>query len=274
MSWNWVTWASYKLSNVSKCVWRKSAIFWEDLDFWQKIFAIKEGDHILIRFKCNLFSVSEYVVCANGHPSSIQDHESPMIIQGEYKVHLLNNKKRRNACLSCSSMICENISYIFPYTYFFFFFLLSLWVAVNSVPFPAVMTVIVGHPYFFQILCIYSSQSRDSRTFTFNTWCFNALEFICKTHVCKQINVLLGPTSFISKSCSKEEKMNIFWKKMVFFRVRHFNYSQAIIGLANWCWNRIHCEQPGDNCCVQANHQTVHLHKAKSYNCRYSSSMT
>ena len=68
--------------------------------------------------------------------------------------------------------------------------------------------------------------------------------------------------------------MNIFWKKMVFFRVRHFNYSQAIIGLANWCWNRIHCEQPGDNCCVQANHQTVHLHKAKSYNCRYSSSMT
>ena len=60
----------------------------------QYIIAIKQGrDHVLIRFKCNLFSVSECVVCASGHPSSILDHEFPMIIKGEYKVHLLNDKK-------------------------------------------------------------------------------------------------------------------------------------------------------------------------------------
>ena len=126
----------------------------------QYIIAIKQGrDHILIRFKCNLFSVSECVVCASGHPSSILDHESPMIIKGEYKVHLLNDKIRRNACLSCLLLICENLFYIFPYTC-----LLSLWVAVNSVTissshdrdsrspifFPnfvsiAVKAVIVGH---------------------------------------------------------------------------------------------------------------------------------
>ena len=115
---------------------------------------------ILISFKCNLLYVSEYVVRASGHSSSIQDHESPMIIQGEYKVHLLNDKIRRNACLSCLLLICENLFYIFPYTCF----LLSLWVAVNSVTissshdrdsrspifFPnfvsiAVKAVIVGH---------------------------------------------------------------------------------------------------------------------------------
>ena len=137
--------------------------------------------------------------------------------------------------------ILKPFFHFFPYTCF----LLSLWVAVNSVTISSSHDRDSRSPIFFQNLCIYSSQSRDSRTFIFNTWCFNELEFICKTHICKQINVLLGPTSFISKSCSKEEKMNIFWKKMVFFRVRHFNYSQAIIGLANWCWNRIHCEQPG-----------------------------
>ena len=96
----------------------------------QYIIAIKQGgDHVLIRFKCNLFSVSECVVCASGHPSSILDHEFPMIIKGEYKVHLLNDKKRRNACLSCLSLVCENLFYIFPHICF----LLSLWVAVKSV---------------------------------------------------------------------------------------------------------------------------------------------
>ena len=114
--------------------------------FLAEIFAKKEGDHILIRFKCNLFSVSECVVCASGHPSSILDHESPMIIKGEYKVHLLNDKIRRNACLSCLLLICENLFYIFPYTCF----LLSLWVAVNSVT-------------------ISSSHNRDSQTLIFNT---------------------------------------------------------------------------------------------------------
>ena len=161
---------------------------------------------ILISFKCNLLYVSEYVVRASGHSSSIQDHESPMIIQGEYKVHLLNDKIRRNACLSCLLLICENLFYIFPYTCF----LLSLWVAVNSVTISSSHDRDSRSPIFFQNLCIYSSQSRDSRTFIFNTWCFNELEFICKTHVCKQINVLLGPTSFISELCSREEKIYLY----------------------------------------------------------------
>ena len=118
---------------------------------------------ILISFKCNLLYVSEYVGCASGHSSSIQDHESPMIIQGEYKVHLLNDKIRRNACLSCLLLICENLFYIFPYTCF----LLSLWVAVNSVTISSSHDRDSRSPIFFQNLCIYSSQSRDSRTFIF-----------------------------------------------------------------------------------------------------------
>ena len=106
------------------CHLRNSAVYYcHKTRMWSYIYI-----YILIRFKCNLPSVSEYVVCANGHLSSIQDHESPMIIQGEYKVHLLNNKKRRNACLSCSSMICENISYIFPYTYFSYYLSGSQWI--------------------------------------------------------------------------------------------------------------------------------------------------
>ena len=122
-------------------------------------------------------------------------------------------KKRQNACLS---LICENLFYIFPYTCF----LLSLWVAVNSVTISSSHDRDSRSPIFFQNLCIYSSQSSDSRTFIFDTWCFNELEFICKTHVCNQINVLLGPTTFISKSCSREEKnefLAIFWR----FLARH-----------------------------------------------------
>ena len=172
--------------------------------FLAEIFAKKEGDHILITFKCNLFSVSDCVVCASGHPSSILDHEFPMIIKGEYKVHLLNDKKRRNACLSCLPLICEK-----P------FLLFSLYLFSTISPGCSEFGTIssshdrdIRSPTFSKF-CIYSSQSRDSRTFIFNTWCFNELEFICKTHICKQINVLLGPTSFISKSCSKEEKMDI-----------------------------------------------------------------
>ena len=38
---------------------------------------------------------------ASGHLSLIQDHESPMIIQGEYEVHLFSDEKvPKIACLS------------------------------------------------------------------------------------------------------------------------------------------------------------------------------
>ena len=39
-------------------------------------------------------------IVASGHLSLIQDLESPMIIQGEYEVHLLDDEKvPKNACL-------------------------------------------------------------------------------------------------------------------------------------------------------------------------------
>ena len=158
-----------------------------------------------IRFKCNLFSVSEYVVCASGHPSSIQDHENPMIIQGEYKVHLLNDIMRRNACLPCLSLICENL---------FLHFSLYLYL----LPFPAVITVIVGHPYFSKFFVSIAVKAVIvGHLFATQSRCFDKLEFICKTHVCKRINVLLGPTSFVSKSFSKKEKIN--YKTCIYFQL-------------------------------------------------------
>ena len=125
---------------------------------------------------------------------------------------LLNDEKRRKACLSCLPLICEK-------PFFTFSLYLFSTISLGCSEFGTISSTHdrdIRSPTFSKFR-IYSSQSRDSRTFIFNRWRFNGLEFICKTHVCKQINVLLGPTK-------------------VFFRMRHFNYSQAIIGLANWCW--------------------------------------
>ena len=75
-------------------------------------------------------------------------------------------KNRQNACLSCLSLICENL--------FSFFLILVFSIFANALTTLKIPEV-------------------------------SELGLICKTHVCKQINVLLGPTLFISKSCSKED---------------------------------------------------------------------
>ena len=54
---------------------------------------------------------------ASGHLSLIQDFESPMIIQGEYEVHLLDDEKvPKNACLSV--LFVSNIHVLKPFFHF------------------------------------------------------------------------------------------------------------------------------------------------------------
>ena len=113
-------------------------------------------------------------IVASGHLSLIQDHESPMIIQGEYEVHLLDDEKvPKNACLSV--LFVSNIL----------------------------------KPFFHFSLYQFSTISPSCSEFGYH---FRSSSHGCDslvTHIFSKffvfINVLLGPTSFISKSCLREK---------------------------------------------------------------------
>ena len=120
--------------------------------------------------------------------SSIKDHESLMIIQWEYKVHLWNDKKTPK-CLSV-------------------LFVVDMWKPSLHFSLYLFSTISLGNSefgYHFQQSWLWQSVTHIFPNFQ-HSWCFNELGFICKTHVCKQINVLLRPTLFISKSGLKEGK--------------------------------------------------------------------
>ena len=70
-------------------------------------------------------------------------------------VELYNNWQKPLVCLVCSWYIMKT----------FLFFHNSCFCYLIILPFPAVTDVIVGHPYFSKIICIYCSQISESQSF-------------------------------------------------------------------------------------------------------------
>ena len=84
----------------------------------------------------NLFSVFRRLLCAQSAPTCTEYY---VTLQGEY---WFTYHVKENACPFC----CIQYPYIFLFLFLFVSF--YLWVAVNLVSFPIVLTVIVGHSFF------------------------------------------------------------------------------------------------------------------------------